>query len=90
MIYFLQGIRCYLEGSEFEMLNDNQVLESFFMKPNHRVDPRQSHGSCIGRLFPRAAQLTGPDYQTNSTIVHRILIEYPPGMTSHYNTDPVI
>lgn len=34
LIYFLQRFRCYLEGSSFEVLNDNQILISFFTKPS--------------------------------------------------------
>ncbi len=34
LIYFLQRFRCYLEGSNFEIFTDNQVLRSFFTKPN--------------------------------------------------------
>ena len=33
LIYFLERFRCYLEGSEFEVISDNQVLKSFFTKP---------------------------------------------------------
>lgn len=32
LIYFLQHFRCYLEGSKFAVLTDNQVLRSFFSK----------------------------------------------------------
>ena len=32
LIYFLERFRCYLEGSEFEIITDNQVLKSFFTK----------------------------------------------------------
>lgn len=34
LIYFLQRFRCYIEGSEFEIFTDNQVLRYFFNKPN--------------------------------------------------------
>lgn len=34
LVYFLQRFRCYLEGSAFEVLTDNQVLNYFFSKPN--------------------------------------------------------
>lgn len=34
LIYFLQRFRCYFEGSEFEVLTDNQVLERSLTKPN--------------------------------------------------------
>ena len=34
LIYFLQRFRCYLEGSEFEIFTDNQVLRHLFTKPN--------------------------------------------------------
>lgn len=43
----------------------------------------------LGDSLSRAPHVTGPDYQTNLTIVHRISIEYPPGMTRNYNTDQV-
>jgi len=33
LIYFLKRFRCYLEGSSFEILTDNQVLKHFFDKP---------------------------------------------------------
>lgn len=33
LIYFLQRFRCYLDGSSFEILTDNQVLKHFFPKP---------------------------------------------------------
>ena len=33
LISFLERFRCYLEGSEFEIFTDNQVLKSFFTKP---------------------------------------------------------
>lgn len=33
MIYFLKRFRCYLEGSIFELITDNQVLKNFFTKP---------------------------------------------------------
>lgn len=32
LVYFLQRFRCYLEGTEFEVLTDNQVLKHFFSK----------------------------------------------------------
>lgn len=32
LIYFLRRFRCYLEGSSFEVLTDNQVLKNFFSK----------------------------------------------------------
>ncbi len=32
IIYFLMRFRCYLEGSDFEIFTDNQVLKSFFNK----------------------------------------------------------
>ena len=32
LIYFLKRHRCYLEGSEFEVITDNQVLKYFFTK----------------------------------------------------------
>lgn len=34
LVKFLQRFRCYLEGSEFEVLTDNQVLRYFFSKLN--------------------------------------------------------
>lgn len=33
LIYFLKRFRCYLEGTSFEVVTDNQVLRSFFTKP---------------------------------------------------------
>ena len=33
LVYFLMRFRCYLEGSEFEIFTDNQVLKNFFTKP---------------------------------------------------------
>lgn len=33
LMYFLQRFRCYLRGSKFEVLTDNQDLRSFFTKP---------------------------------------------------------
>ena len=33
LISFLKMFRCYLEGVEFEVFTDNQVLKSFFAKP---------------------------------------------------------
>eukprot|EP00171_Calliarthron_tuberculosum_P007413 IDg7413t1 len=33
MVYFLKRFRCYLEGSSFELITDNQVLKHFFTKP---------------------------------------------------------
>jgi len=32
VIYFLKRFRCYLEGSEFEIITDNQVLKNFMTK----------------------------------------------------------
>ena len=32
LLYFLERFRCYLEGSEFEIFTDNQVLKHFFTK----------------------------------------------------------
>jgi hypothetical protein len=34
LISFLQRFRCYLEGTEFEIFTDNQVLQHFFTKPS--------------------------------------------------------
>lgn len=34
LVYFLQRFHCYVEGCEFEVLTDNQVLKYFFTKPN--------------------------------------------------------
>lgn len=31
LVYFLKRFRCYLEGSEFEVVIDNQVLKHFFL-----------------------------------------------------------
>jgi RNase H-like domain found in reverse transcriptase len=33
LISFLQRFRCYLEGTEFQISTDNQVLKHFFTKP---------------------------------------------------------
>ena len=33
LISFLNRFRCYLEGTEFEIFTDTQVLKSFFTKP---------------------------------------------------------
>lgn len=35
LIGFLEHFRCYLEGSEFEIVTDNQVLKYFFSKEKH-------------------------------------------------------
>lgn len=32
LVYFLQQFRCYLEGTKFEVITDNQVLKNFFTK----------------------------------------------------------
>lgn len=32
LVFFLKRFRCYLEGSEFEVITDNQVLHNFFTK----------------------------------------------------------
>ncbi len=32
MVEFLKHFRCYLEGAQFEIVTDNQVLKSFFDK----------------------------------------------------------
>lgn len=32
LVYFLERFRCYLEGSNFEIFTDNQVLKHFFTK----------------------------------------------------------
>lgn len=32
LVYFLKRFRCYLEGSTFEVLTDNQVLQHFLSK----------------------------------------------------------
>jgi hypothetical protein len=34
LLSFLQRFRCYLEGTEFEIFTDNQVLNHFFTKPS--------------------------------------------------------
>ena len=34
LVYFLKRFRCYLEGMEFEVFTDNQVLKNFFNKPS--------------------------------------------------------
>lgn len=34
MIYFLKRFSCYLEGTSFEPITDNQVLKNFFTKPH--------------------------------------------------------
>jgi RNase H-like domain found in reverse transcriptase len=34
LISFLQQFMCYLEGTEFEIFTDNQVLKHFFTKPS--------------------------------------------------------
>ena len=33
LVRFLERFRCYLEGTEFEIFTDNQVLKHFFTKP---------------------------------------------------------
>lgn len=33
LVYFLKRFRCYLEGSEFEVVIDNQILSYYFTKP---------------------------------------------------------
>ena len=33
LVRFLDRFRCYLEGSDFEIITDNQVLKHFFSKP---------------------------------------------------------
>lgn len=32
LVFFLKLFRCYLEGAEFEVITDNQVLKSFISK----------------------------------------------------------
>ena len=34
LVYFLKRFRCYLEGSTFQIVTDNQVLKHLFTKPN--------------------------------------------------------
>lgn len=34
LVYFLKRFRCYLEGSTFEVITDNQVLSNFLTKKN--------------------------------------------------------
>lgn len=34
LVYFLKRFRCYLEGSDFEIITDNQVLKHFMSKPH--------------------------------------------------------
>lgn len=34
MVYFLKRFRCYLEGSNFEVITDNQVLSHFLIEKN--------------------------------------------------------
>jgi len=34
LVRFLERFRCYLEGAEFEIITDNQVLKHFFTKPS--------------------------------------------------------
>lgn len=34
LVYFLKRFRCYLEGSDFEVITDNQVLSHFLTKKN--------------------------------------------------------
>lgn len=34
LVYFSKRFRCYLEGSEFEIITDNQVLKNFLTKPH--------------------------------------------------------
>ena len=41
LVYFLQRFRCYLEGSYFEVLTDNQVLYNFLTKP--KLGRREAH-----------------------------------------------
>lgn len=33
LVYFLQRFRCFLEGCEFQVYTDKQVLKNFFTKP---------------------------------------------------------
>lgn len=53
LIYFLQRFRCYLEGSNFEIFTDNQVLKSFFTKPKlSRREARWLETLGIFGIFP--------------------------------------
>lgn len=40
LVYFLKRFRCYLEGSTFEVLTDNQVLKNFLTKK--RISRREA------------------------------------------------
>lgn len=65
MIYFLQRFCCYLEGSEFKILTENQVLKSFFNKaiPSRRKVMRLEFMSQFGinelKLVKRKVHVLG-------------------------------
>ena len=53
LLYFLRRHRCYLEGSEFEVFTDNQVLKHFFSKQNlNRKEARWLEELSSFGIFP--------------------------------------
>lgn len=57
MIEFLKHFRCYLEGAEFEVITDNQVLKSFFDKKDlSRREVRWIETLCEFGIFPMTLQ----------------------------------
>lgn len=101
LIYFLKRFRCYLEGSTFEVLTDNQVLRSFFEKPDPiRRDARWldflgQFGITKMTLVKGKIHVLGDALSRAPHIVNNIegqnedciSLEYPPDMKNNYNFD---
>lgn len=85
-VYFINRCHCYLEGSEFEAMTDNQVLKNFFSKIN--VSRREAwwikHFTHFGvkmTVQKGKAHVLGH----NLSPAHYVLLDQGRGYTLQYN-----
>lgn len=103
LVYFLKRFRCYLEGSEFEVITDNQVLKHFFTKPH--LSRREARWLDFlaqfsitklalkpGRLHVLGDALSRIPHkppQVQVSNVQAVSVQPPPGFEDNYEADAV-
>jgi hypothetical protein len=62
LISYLQRFKCYLEGTDFEIFTDNQVLKHFFTKPSKKPERGTMAGN-TGKIW----RISEPDETCSTT-----------------------
>ena len=103
LVYFLKRFRCYLEGSTFEVITDNQVLKHFFTKPNmsrkearwldllsqFNIDSLTLRPGRIHVLGDSLSRIPHPHQHVKIGNIHILNVSLPSGFEDNYAGDPL-